>query len=264
MGESAGDSPPAPSRQAAAILWLALAVALSPVLWDLLHHWIEYPWSRYSLLFPALLWWLARRQEPAAAATGSGLALVLIGTAVCMLALAGGVVRAARPGLVLAVIGLCRYTGTTSLRTALLAAWLVPVPHLLAQAVNDATGGGLVAVAAALATGIGVEVTWDPDIAAWGAEELALLAAYGGLPLAALFTGLTWFGAARRRLPGRETLLRLLGAALLALPVQLAALLAAFGLLAAGWPAGGRFLLLHALWPVCAVGALWIGHRSAR
>ena len=45
------------------LLWLALLGAMSPTLVDLAGHHLVSPWAHYSLLFPFLLWALAREER---------------------------------------------------------------------------------------------------------------------------------------------------------------------------------------------------------
>ncbi len=249
-----------PGLAAAALPWIALLAAASPVLADLFRDLALGPKHHY-LGLPALLLALAlaraprsgrapRRPGPGALALALGLALVLAG-------LAGEASFLARLGLPLAALGLGLLRGGPPPLLLALAFWLVPLPNsLLGLASPDleAALGRLVAATLAL-PGLPVRCEGLTLVGPAGAH-LDLRAENGGLllahclagvgALAAALSGAGWRSAARAA--G-------LGAAL-ALPLQPLAVLGAAGLVAAREPELARLWLSSAS-PLLASGA-WL------
>ena len=114
-----------------AVLWLGVAGAFSPVLVDLLRHCAEEPWARYVLVFIPLLAVCVRQSQAGARASADGYLWLLVGILIELVAIRANAIRMARPGLALAVIGLCRGFGLASLPASVLAFWLVPVPSMI-------------------------------------------------------------------------------------------------------------------------------------
>jgi hypothetical protein len=239
-------------------LWLAVGLAFSPVLVDLAHHLAVEPWARYSLIFPPLLVWCASRERvtPQAARDGFwwlGLAILLE-----LLAVGGGVTRLARPGLPLAAIGICRAYGLVSARTALLALWAIPIPHLVSAFASPGLERTLlgIGVVAANALGGNVDVLGSRALVSGG--ELAVAPFDGGLPLAAMLSGLGWYASLRCETGLSAAVRRALTWGALAIPIQALAVLIAVGALTVGAGGAGRLFLTHGLWlTVAALGLFW-------
>ncbi len=223
------------------VLWSLLLLALFPVFLDIGDHFLREPWTRYSLLFPLLLGWAVLLEPPACPRSRTGILWLTAGLGLGVLAVAGDVIRLGRPGVALAVIGLCRLTGVARLPVALLALWAVPLPHFLVTAARPAVDGLLLAV---------------------GGSPEGLAVTDTGLNLVALLSGLGWFRGAR----GGGGLARCLRSALLwaaaALPV--AALAVGLGalLVAQGELGGARLWLDHGAWIAVALGGLVAATRG--
>lgn len=218
-------------------VWIALAVAFSPVLIDLARHLLAAPWARGALVFPWLVWLAARVDRPAGSpplgrhwvglALGAALVLQVV-------AIGGDAVRVARVGLVLAAALALWGTGTVGLRSAILALWILPVPSFVMEALSPNLEVAVARLAAlGPAVSVGTTSAGDPALStAAGSIELAPID--GGIALALGLAGVQW---ARSTLGGRS-----LGAcagaavlgALIAVPLQVVLLLSASGLVAAG------------------------------
>lgn len=242
------------------LLWLALGICFSPVLTDLARHLAAEPWARYALLFPPLLVLSALRERPDAPSARIGAALLVIGLIVELVAVGGGFVRLGRLGLPLAVIGMSRAFGLLSLRTALLALWWVPLPHAALSFHSPALETAWLHLAAWPLDLIGAEIGVEAAVLRAGGGALALSEPDGGLPLAALLSGLGWYTSARLGEGLWRCLRRAASWAVLAFPLQVTAL----GLAAAGLVLGATGeslqLFLRLFWiPIAVAGLLFAG-----
>jgi hypothetical protein len=240
-------------------LWLAAALGLSPVLLDLLGHMAREPWSRAASLFAplaALAFAGTRRGPPRydGIAWLGGAALWEL-AAIALRALPHG-----RPALALAVVGLGRLAGIASWPRLLLAAWLVPVPMLLQQRASPALEQRWLELASRVAPGsllVEGSLVTAPSGALW------LDAPDGGLPLAALLSGLAWAGASARGFGLMRCALWALAGAALAIPLQLVVVVAAVSLLGLDAPDAARWLLAPGAWMLAALPALrWLRSRG--
>lgn len=210
----------------AAFSWLLLAVAFSPVLIDLVLHWLERPWAAYSVLFLPLFGLELRRSPQHARRAGIGWALLCVSLTLELILVAGGLVRVARLALVLGAVGMALIEGRPRLRATLLLLWLVPVPNLLVSAASPWLVSTWAHAAAALLQGLGrsalVEVHANAAVALdAGHGALMLTPADGGLGVAALATGLAWYAGCRRGWALGVTAVRAVGCAWIAAPVQI-------------------------------------------
>lgn len=205
-------------------LWLALFFATSHVLADLAEHWIADPWSRYSLPFALLLVLEIWRSGPAAPNRWIGVSLIALAMLGVLGAVLASVTFAARPCLAMALIGALLYRGTTAWRTALLALWIIPVPSALMRALAGVpTGIDLFEIAAFATSPLGVEIEVQGRVIHSAATRLVVAPHHGGLVALVHLAGLVWYTAASRAASWPTTFKWLVGAALLALPVQILA-----------------------------------------
>lgn len=237
-------------------LWLAAALALSPVLLDVLAHMAREPSARYASIFvplTALLIASARRGPP----RYDGLLLLALAVGWEFLAIDLRSLPLARPALVLAAVGLCRVGGVGSWPRLLLAAWVVPVPMVLQQRLSPGAEQLWAGLAAALAP-FPLQVTGSLLVAASG--SLSIGATQGGLPLAALLSGWAWASVAGREGGLAQCLLTALAAAALAVPIQIAVLWTAMALLGLGAPDAARWTLAPGAWMTVALVTLGLLH----
>ncbi len=232
------------------VLWGALAVALSPLLVDLATHLAETGWARGAVIFPFLLVYCAWRDTAPSRPSRDGLVLLVLGLVVAFVSVGGGMPRIGRPGIALSVIGLARLTGRPSLRCALLALWVIPLPTQIIEALAPGLDAAVAQLSAYIATALGVAAHVDASrvVALWlvvPSGRLELLAGDGGLPLAWTFAGLGWFVAVRCEAPLAAAMRTALRWTVAALPLQAAALAIACTLALLGRPALGRSLLDH-------------------
>jgi hypothetical protein len=237
----------APARRSAAWMAAALAFALSPILVDLVAHVADQPWARYALVFPPLALWRLRRAAPTARAPGLGWTLVGAALVLELVTVGGGVPRFGRPAIPLAVAGLCRALGLAGWAPILLACWVVPAPHALSAQLP--LPDIFAELAAALVGGVALEPGTPPRLLA-AAGTLVLRPHHGGVPLAALLSGLGWLAGLRvgGGLAGCARRAALLGLA--ALPVALLSVLLAAAVLAAGSPRAASWTLEGMPWVV--------------
>jgi len=241
--------------------WLALVVAFSPVLADLAQHLASEPPLRYVLLFAPLLVVALRRTPASEPAASRGYVWLAAALLIELLALRVDQVRVARPALAIAAIGLACSQGLSQ-RSAALGFWLVPVPGALINLASPWLGAVLLAIAAPLAGLGGLTLEAEPLRAVAGAQRFELRPVDLGLPLAALLSGLGWYAGLRRGWSTRRLLTRALSWGALALPVQLAGIGLACGLLVAVDATAARSALDHLWIPVAAVALLWIEKRE--
>lgn len=247
------------------VLWSALAVALSPVLWDLGAHVIADPWAGYSAVFPLLLVLAARHGQRYEEPRATGYLLLAAGLFVTLVGVGGGMDRLARPALPLAVIGLARLLGRPPLPVALLALGMVPVPSFVLAPVAAMVGPVLAGLAAMICGFLGLSLQAHGATLAGikGTIELG----YGdtGLPLAILLAGLGWYAGLRRASTeaptgDSESVLRQAAHKALrwlpwAIPVQVAAIIGAGIALSLGSVLWSRVLLDCGVWTLTtAVG----------
>jgi len=247
------------------VLWIALCAALSPSLVDLGGHWAARPWALASAIF-APLWLLATlRDRSPRRPHADGYLLLALGLVVALGCAGGGMARLGRPGIPLAILGLSRVLGRPTPARALIAAWMVPVPDALVNALSPGLESAIAAAAVALARGFGVDASFTDGQLAGPAGALVLGAADGGLPLAVLLGGLGWYRAASSGASIGAAAVAALRSAPWALPVQIVALCLACGLALAGASGLAADLLHYGVW-MAAMAAAWIGgrRRSAR
>jgi hypothetical protein len=246
-----------PSAFATGVLWIALAIALSPALLEIAGHARTAPWARYAIVPLALLFWAAAAERRSGVPRPLGLVLVFAGLAVQMAALVAGPAKLGRAAVPAAVIGMASWLGRPSLPVAVLSLWAVPVPNALVQGLAPALDPGILALAPALARPLDPELRSEGRALRSRDEVLRIDEADGGLPLAALLSGVGWFSALRSGLPLSHAALRaaLWGAA--AIPIQIAAVALAAFALPRGGAAAARAWLDSAWVGVALAGVAW-------
>ncbi|MGH0037024.1 MAG: hypothetical protein ACQGVK_18520 [Myxococcota bacterium] len=247
-------------------MWAALALALSPVVFELAS---ELPETRFgwSLLLAPLLLWRAERtaggpSAPAPAALGWG--FIVVALALELLGLAGDLLFAAGLAIPVAVLGMALATGRPSPQHAVLLFWLVPIPtaaHLLGTPRLESAVALLGAWPWQV---VGVPLEVAGPLIRLGGGLLEVTPYHDGLHLAVLLAGIGWY-AGVRRCEGLLGAARCAAAgALLALPGQALAAVVAAGLLAAGLGGGAEWVLEYGVGLAAAVvGLSWVELRAA-
>jgi hypothetical protein len=235
------------------VLWVALAIALSPVLTDLCKHLVASPWARYALAFPLLTLRAFLRGPGRERASADGFVLLLLALGFELLAVGGGIPREGRLALPLAALGLARARGIPAFAVAALFTWWVPVPHALVTLGSPYLEASLVNASVGFWQKLGLVLHVEGVRAVGPHGALALDAADGGVPLLGLLSGIGWYAATLRgsRL---QRLIATAGAwALLAFPIQAVAVLLAVGVTAWGAPDVARLGLNDFLWLTVAM-----------
>jgi hypothetical protein len=240
-----------------AVLWIALAAALSPVLVDLVRHWVSTPWSRYSAVFPLLLAVRIQSDPSRRAPAPDGWLWIGAALALELASAAGGVTKLARFALPLAVWGGFRLSGVSGPATAVLSAFAVPIPHVLNEMASPGLETGLAHGAARVARlfGASPQVLEPPQLLV-GGQALLLRPPDGGLSLAALLGGLGWHAGLALREGGAVSARRALTWAALGIPLQAVAVTMAVAIAAISGAAVARGWLSHGVWPLVALAGL--------
>jgi hypothetical protein len=250
------------------LLWIALAVALSPALIDWVQQVTTSPWARGAAVFPLLLAWSVRDDASPVRPKRDGVAWLALGLALTLVGVGGGMPRVGRPGIAFAAIGLARAIGFPSTPRMLLAAFAIPIPSQVLAALApglEAAVAGLVARGATLA-GVGAHLD-ESRLSALRfvspAGFLELFPGDGGVSLAWSFAGIGWFAAVQRgaALPG--ALRAAAGPVLVAFVLQALVLALACGATLFGAAALARAVLDHCVL-VATLAALGIAIHSLR
>ena len=263
----------APGRPAAgataysgeAVLWIALGAAFSPVAFDLTRHWIEFPWARYSIVFPFLFVRCALRAERKRPAP-AGLIWVIAGLALELAAAFAGAIRWARPGLAIAVIGMCQRLGLGRWPLWALVLFAVPAPNFIVELGAPGPATALAAIAAGGWLLLGVDV----DGAMRALDAVSLFPNEHWLALAPLCAGLAWYEGILVARPVPRAIAASAAAAALAIPIELVARAVALGAAAAGATQSALALLGDATWIAVAAAGIALAEsrlhaqRSAR
>jgi hypothetical protein len=240
------------------LAWLALLVAFSPVVLELFRHLGAQPWARYVLIFAPLLTIAIVTSRDRVQPSSRGYVLLSLAIVFEFVALRGNLARFARPTFALGAIGLCQVQGLAPVRAAALALWLTPVPSFA----NDlGLQTALLGVAIPLARLFGAELSFEESTVVAPSGVLEVLPSDGGLPLAALFSGLAWYASVRAGASLPATAIRAITWSAVALPVQVAVMLAALAALAAGSPGAARSVLDHVGVVAALAGFAWIELR---
>jgi len=265
--EGGSSASSAAEKRRVALMWIALAAALSPALADWAAHVVLRPWARASIVFPLLLAWSIRRDRSRARPALDGYLWIALGLAFSVVGVGGGMPRVARPGIALCVIGLARATGYPSLPVAMLAAFAMPLPSVL----FGASGTGLEALVGRAMTSIAGLLGMPAELDARTLNSLRfvtpggvleLVPGDGALSLAWALAGVGWFGAALRGAALRDAALASARWSVLALPIQTCGLALAGAATLAG--AAGPARLGLDFWPLLAVCVgVWHVARSA-
>ncbi len=246
--------------------WVALGCAFSPVLSQIARAIPEAPFGWSLLLAPALLCAaLARRGGGAPPRRGWGALALIAGLLVQLIGLAGGSPGAARLGLPIAVVGLSLWNGAPRAMAALLALWVLPIPGTLYALTTPGLESAYARWAAGAVGARGADGSASGPLLRSGAQRMELDPHHSGIHLVFLLTELSWYAAVRSGLAPAVALARSALLALLAAPIQLAAVGLAVLLLAAGASEIADLWLDHGLWWVTALaGVGWIEGRRAR
>ena len=254
-----------PLRTADAALWLSLAIAFSPALLDLARHLIEFPWARYAMVFPLLFARCALRAErtrPIAAGTWA----IFAGLALEVGAAFAGSIRWARPGIAIAIIGMCLRLGLGTWRLWALMLFAVPAPNFLVELGAPGPATALARIAAGGWRMLGVDV--ESSVRVLG--DLSLFPNEHWLAIAPLLAGLAWYEGLLRARPLPRAIAASAACAALAIPIELIARATAVGAAAAGAAPQSLALLGNATWIAVAVAGIAIAearlraHESAR
>ena len=243
------------------LVWSAFFIAFSPLLLDLFRHVLAHPWAGYGLLFAVLLVARANREPSRGLSHRDGYALLAGGLVLQALAVGGGFTRWGRLAIPLGVMGLARLLGRPSPRVAALAFWAVPLPNFIVDAGSPLLERLWLEGAAMLLSPLATIVVEGTKATA-SHGVLALDAVSGGLPLAALLSGLGWVSAldAWRGVGGALRTAALWGLA--ALPLQALCVLVALALSVGGAPAAAQAWLSWGIFLASAAAGLAIALRS--
>lgn len=249
----------APARSGEAALWVALAVAFSPVAIDLVQHWIEFPWARYAVVFPFLFVRCTLRAERTRPVPG-GLIWVIAGLALELAAAFAGAIRWARPGLAIAVVGMCQRLGLGRWPLWALVLFAVPAPNFLVELGAPGPAVALAGIAAGGWLLLGVDV----ESAMRALDAGALFPNEHWLAIAPLCAGLAWYEGILLARPLPRAIAASAASAALAVPIELAARALAVGAAAAGLAPRALALLGDATWIAVAAAGVALAESRLR
>jgi len=269
----AGSAEPPPlsrvlwERRLKATVWVLAVLALLPAIGEWWAHLEAEPWARYAALIPLLLVALAATKAPDASEPPrprAGLALVVAAVALEAVALVAGPERLARMALPLGALGAALATARPRLPGAWLALWLVPVPWRAVTLARPLAEPLVLTVASSTAHLLAPDLAVGARGSVGTAQGLVLLPQDGGLPLAALASGLGWYGAARLGRGWREALQWALAGGLGALPAQMAAVVLAVPVAAAAGGEAARGWLSLGPASIACTAVILATERAAR
>ncbi len=249
------------------IIALLVFVASGPALVNLGEHWIAHAWSRYSLVFLPLLIVAIRsdrHDDSGRAQRWLGAGLIAAALVVQLAAVIISHVQVGRPALAVAIVGLLLLRQTASLRCALLALWVVPVPHGLMNFLGgDASVEWIFESAAALLAPLGFTYDISRHWVVADTAEFHLRTVYLGLPLLVHLLGLGWYSCVRRSTDFWTTLGVLVLLALSAPAIQFLAIVVALLAVQAGHLVVADAMLETGSWIVtAAIAIFWIEFRA--
>jgi len=259
---------PAPAEPGgrAALLWLALAAAFSPVLVDLARNLASDPSAHPTALTPLLLAGCAWRGAGGPGrGSRDGLLWIALGAGLEGVGIAGGSWSLARLGLPVAVFGLARRLGRPAGAVAALAFWIVPVPHSIFAATTPGLEAFQLRLAGVLAGWVGVAPEIGGTVAIAGGQELQLFGSDGGAPLVAVLAQLGWAAALCRGASAARRVATCAAAGAAGLALQPFAIAIALVLLARVGDQAARLWLDDGAWLTAVAGALlYISRPSGR
>ena len=238
-------------------VWIALIVAFAPVLVDLGRNLAISPAAHSTIISPLLIvFCLVRGRGRRVPRFRSGIALLFLGVVLEIVGIVGYSWSIARLGLPVAIIGVAGWTGTMPLAVASLAFWMIPIPDFVLGFTTPNLESALLSAAATVVGAIGVDVTTVGPVARIAADRLELVASDTGILLAFVLSEFGWLMAALRSARPIQFFATAGCFGLLAVPLQLIAVIIALAVLAAGWPLAAEAWLLHGVWPTVALGAV--------
>jgi hypothetical protein len=205
----------------------------------------------------------ASRDSRAAQPRRSGALILLIaGLLLELVGLAGGSPGVARLGLPISIVGLSLWTGVPAPMTALLALWAIPIPGSFYGLTTPNLESAYARFGTAAISALGADLSASGPVIRSGAEHLELDPYHSGLHFVFITTLLAWYTAARNGWAPMLAVTRTAGAALVAIPLQILAVLVAIALLAAGSLEFAKFWLHDGAWLLTAIlGIVWIETR---
>ncbi len=242
--------------------WIALLVAFSPILVNLVRNASAHPDDRLTLMAPLLLL-LAAWQRPVEHAVGraDGLIAIGIGAAMQLFGLLGGSWSLARLGLPVAALGLARWRGAPSLAVAALLFFAIPLPDTVVRLPSPGLETALARSAGFLLSSLGAPIEVGGATLSAAAGRLNLYAPQGGASLAFAFASFGWYAAVSRGAGIASASFRAALASVAAIPAQWMVVLVTAALLAAGDREAAKLWLREAGWIVLAVLALAVLHH---
>jgi hypothetical protein len=254
----------APSRGRDALLALALAVALAPVVEEIGRHVAANLWATYVLGMAALAAAAYALAEPTGRAHRDGIAWIAAALALELIGLLAGPAQIGRGALPLAAFGFARLRGRPGLAGALLALWLIPIPNLLLRIPSPGLETLFLTLAARGATLFGAEPVLSGVQVAVGDVGLRVHRGDGGVPLAVALAGAGWYVAVRRGAGLAGAAAGALRFAAAAPFLQLATLTGVVAALPSLGSELARSVLTFAPWLAVTAAALALGGREAR
>ena len=243
-------------------LWIALALAFSPVALDLGQHLAANPWARYAVVFPLLFARLALRDDRRPRAP-IGTLWIVAGLAWEVAMSFTGAMRWARHAPVLAAIGLCQREGIGSWRSRALLLFAVPVPAFVVKLGERGVASAMGEWAARVGSFGDRTLALTSSVIQSGADEVVAMNR-GWISFAVLLAGLAWYDGALLRRPLPATVAFCAVAAALAWPIQALSLAAAVGVALLGATGVAQAWVNDGVWLSTALAGFAISEARLR
>lgn len=229
-----------------AVLSLALLAAFSLSLLNLGTHWLENPWSRYSLVFVPLVAWVAYNEDYKRRHPKFGALMILAAILIQLISAKVGFLAVSRPALACGLIGFLLNRGFASKRCALLALFAVPIPYSLA---TDLGGLQIAEWLFTTSAGIfGIEQGIETHVLIVGKNRFPVASTFAGLPLVVLAVGLSGYFGLRRQQSLAGTAQFFACLLLAAIPIQIVAIALSLLALAQDQVAAAEAILSTFVW----------------
>lgn len=244
------------SRRLEGFTWLALLVAGSSALGELVRSFAREHLTQTALLTPLLLGWCMLRVGGTWTPGRDGLALVALGLALELTGVATASLSLALLGLPLAALGLARVHGRPSPAVMALAFWIVPIPGFVFSLTTPGLESALLDLASGAMGWMGFDVAHTGPVARHAGERLELYGYDSGVVAAAVLAQIGWFDGVRAGASASGLVARAARFACAALVIQPLAIVAALALLR--WQSGdaARLWLTNGVWLTAAAGAI--------
>ena len=249
------------------LVWGGLIAAFSPVLRELVQHWVDHPWARVSIIFPWLAWVAVRKDQgrPGKASRRIIWACLITALIIEMIAITGDTIRFARIALAIGGAGVIAGAGWARLTASIVLAFSVPPPNALLKIFSPGLENAFGKLVAALVPTlrferVGLRFHWLTENA-----DLLLEHTHGGLAMGIGLAGLGWFQTVVTGGEWKDAIKRAVIWFLWMIPIQLVLFMGAAGLMVVSGQANGALWLLNQMgWIIVMASGAFLSVQALR